>query len=296
LSRARPPTIAVASGKGGTGKTTLAAHLALVSSRLRPTILVDLDVEAPDARGYFREAEAVGELEAVRVPVPSFEAGRCSGCGACARVCRFGAIVAIGASVTVNERLCKGCGRCEAACPSGALSEKMMEVGTTAAFRSDGLGLFEGRLAVGDIRSTAVIEAAKRRSASAAAGIQIRDCPPGVSCPATHAIEGADYAILVAEPTEFSRHDLEAALRLVRDRGMRAGTVINKDGFGNADIEGLCALYGVPIIGRLAFTRERAASGAVARLWRDDSAVMREAERILRIALSDAAPGAGGRE
>lgn len=288
MSTASPTVIAVASGKGGTGKTTVAAHLALVSSKKRKTLLVDLDVEAPDSRGYFQDAITVGEPESVFVRVPRIEGNRCSGCGLCARSCRFGAIVAIDRTITVNAEACKGCGRCVAVCPAGALVETSVKVGETSLFRPSGPELLEGRMAVGDIRSTAVIEEAKRRAASLGPEVQVRDCPPGVSCPATHAIEGADYVVLVAEPTEFSRHDLEAAIRLVKESGLAAGVVINKNGFGKADIAGLCKEYGIPIIGRLAFTRERAVSGATARLWAEDGEFMAEAGNILEIATAGA--------
>jgi MinD superfamily P-loop ATPase len=294
VSPAIQRTIAVASGKGGTGKTTVAAHLALAASRSRNTILVDLDVEAPDSRGYFPDSEAIGPREAVLVSVPRFTGTGCTGCRTCAASCHFGAIIAIGRTVTVNDKLCKGCGRCVAACPAGALAETEVEVGATSLFRSGALDLLEGRMAIGDIRSTAVIEAAKRRASRAGAELQVRDCPPGVSCPATHAIEGADYVILVAEPTEFSRHDLEAALRLVSGRGMQAGVVINKDGFGTADVAELCGRYGIPVIGRLAFTRERAASGAAAKLWADDPELMGGMEGILAAAMAAAPQPAGG--
>lgn len=294
MSAARGAAIAVASGKGGTGKTTVAAHLALASSLRWKTLLVDLDVEAPDSRGYFHEAEPVGEEEPILVPIPRFEGEACTGCKRCAQVCRFGAIMAIGRTVTVNDKLCKGCGRCVNVCPAASLKEMMAEVGTVTHYRSENLDLLEGRMAIGDIRSTAVIEAAKRRALCLEAELQIRDCPPGVSCPATHAIEGADFVILVAEPTDFSRHDLEAALKLVRDRGLEAGVVINKDGFGSADITGLCGSYGVSVIGRLAFTRERASSGAAARLWRDDAEFMREMTAILEAAMPALALREGG--
>lgn len=290
MSVVRPTVIAVASGKGGTGKTTIAAHLALVSSRLRNTLLVDLDVEAPDSLAYFPDAERIGGPEPVSIPIPRFAQEPCVGCGACAKACRFGAIFAIGRSVVVNDKLCKGCGRCVAVCPAGALAESEIQVGTTSLFRAKELELLEGRMVIGDIRSTAVIEAAKRRAARLDVALQVRDCPPGVSCPATHALEGADYVVLIAEPTEFSRHDLRAALRLVRARGMKAGVVVNKEGFGNADIERLCAEYGVPVVARLPFTKERAVSGAAARLWEGDHDLMHELEKILVTALAKAIP------
>ncbi|MBL8968074.1 MAG: 4Fe-4S binding protein [Spirochaetaceae bacterium] len=281
MSEARRTVIAVASGKGGTGKTTVAAHLAVAAALSRKTILVDLDVEAPDSLGYFPKASPTGEPLPAMVLVPRLDESKCSGCGLCAKTCRFGAIVAIGGVVTVDERICKGCGRCVAACPASALGEAAVEVGAARAYESGGLSLLEGRMAVGDIRSTAVIEAAKRAAASTPAELEIRDCPPGVSCSATHAIEGADCVVLVAEPTEFSLHDLGAAVELARGQGLPVGVVVNKDGFGSADVDAFCASRGVPIIGRIAFLRARAASGAATRLWSEDGSLMREMDSIL---------------
>lgn len=295
MSQARPAVIAVASGKGGTGKTTVAAHLAVASSRSRPTLLLDLDVEAPDVLGYFPGAEPVEAPSAVAVAVPRLVEAACTGCGLCAKSCRFGAIVAIGGIVTIDERICKGCGRCVAICPAKALAEADIAVGATASFRAGGLSVMEGRMAVGDIRSTAVIEASKRRSEAIGAAVQIRDCPPGVSCPATHAIEGAGYVVLVAEPTEFSLHDLGVAVDLARGSGLAAGVVVNKDGFGTADIDGFCGERGIPIIGRVGFDARRAASGAAGMLWEDDRPFMEEMERVLAVALDGARRAAGGR-
>lgn len=293
MSDSAPAVIAVASGKGGTGKTTVAAHLALVSARFRKTLLVDLDVEAPDVIGYFPAAERFGEVVPVAVAVPRLIESRCNECGLCARSCRFGAIIAIGGVVTIDERICKGCGRCVAVCPASALAEAEIAVGEITRFASGDIQLLEGRMAIGDIRSTAVIESAKLRAAKIPCEVQIRDCPPGVSCPATHAIEGADYIILVAEPTEFSLHDLAAALHLARDMGIPAGVIVNKDGFGEADIAGLCARSRVPVIGRIAFLRSRAESGAATRLWSEDGAFMVQMDAMLDKALRGEARGKG---
>ncbi|HPG86590.1 MAG TPA: 4Fe-4S binding protein [Spirochaetales bacterium] len=296
MSDAGTTVIAVASGKGGTGKTTVAAHLAIRGAREMPTVLVDLDVEAPDASGYFKGVRRSGDASEVSVLVPRLVEARCTGCGLCAKACRFGAILSIGGVVTIDPKVCKGCGSCVNACPAAALEEIPMTVGQTSSFDADGLAMLEGRMAIGDIRSTAVIEAAKKRAAESRAALQVRDCPPGVSCPATHAIEGADYVVLVAEPTEFSIHDLGAAARLARGRGIRAGVVINKDGFGDADVAGFCEREGIPVIGRIAFERERAASGAAAELWSDDAAISGEMDAILARALAAAgARTVGGR-
>jgi len=285
--------IAVASGKGGTGKTTVAAHLALASSALHATLLVDLDVEAPDSMGYFPGAVPVGTAVPVTVAVPRLDESSCTACGHCASVCRFGAVVAIGSVVTVDAKACKGCGRCVSACPSGALSETEMETGKTSLHRRGRLEILEGRMAIGDIRSVSVIEAAKREEGRLPVVVRIRDCPPGVSCPATHAIDGADFVILVAEPTAFSLHDLDAAVRLVRGRGVPSGVVVNKAGFGDADIEGFCSDRGIPVIGRVEFNASRAASGAAGALWEDDPAFMAEMGRVLSVTLDGRAEREG---
>jgi MinD superfamily P-loop ATPase len=277
-------SIAVASGKGGTGKTSLAAHLALAASKRFRTLLIDLDVEAPDCLAYFPSLKRSGDPQPVTIRTPRFDSRTCIGCGRCAKVCRFGVIVALGRVVAVSENLCKGCGRCVSACPSGSLFEEETVTGLTTAYNNLGIKLIEGRLSVGDIRSTAVIEATKLRALHSDAEIIIRDCPPGTSCPATHAIHGADYTLLVAEPTEFSLHDLKAALCLVSGRRESSGVVVNKIGSGKADIEGLCREFRVPIVGRIAFSEARAVMGASATLWDKDAGLMKEIERILSTA------------
>jgi MinD superfamily P-loop ATPase len=201
----RTLTIAIASGKGGTGKTTLAAHLAAHYATVMPTVLADLDVEAPDARTYFPSARADDNAETsstgtelstaddnaetsstgtelstaddnaetsstgteltqgtVLVMIPEADNARCPGCGLCTRLCRFGAIVAIGPSVTINPALCKGCGRCVRACPTGALTEQPLAIGKVERYQLDSLTLIQGILNIGDIRSTTVIEATKQ--------------------------------------------------------------------------------------------------------------------------------------
>lgn len=280
--------IAIASGKGGTGKTTIAAHLAVIAARKQKTILLDLDVEAPDILGYFKEARKRGETKQVHVLVPHIVEAKCTGCGRCASSCRFGAIIVIGGVVTVDKNICKGCGRCVSVCPTSALVEEPVIVGETSMYEADSLYILEGCMAIGDIRSTVVIEAAKNQAATID-GLEIRDCPPGVSCPATHSIEGASYVVLIAEPTEFSIHDLQAAIQLTRSRKIPTGVVINKVGFGGADVSGFCRREKIPVIGCIAFNHERAVRGAGASLWSGDRNVEFEMSKILTQALQEAA-------
>lgn len=284
--------IAIASGKGGTGKTTVAAHLAIMAARTEKTVLLDLDVEAPDVLGYFKEARNQEKAKPVHILVPSLVKSKCSGCGLCASACRFVAIVAIGGVVIIDPNICKGCGRCTSGCPYSALVEEPMQVGEISTNKSDSLLILEGCMAIGDIRSTAVIEAVKMQAKTIDdIAIEIRDCPPGVSCPATHSIEGASYVVLIAEPTEFSIHDLEAAIQLTRSRNYPTGVVINKEGFGTADTEGFCKREGIPVIGHIAFNRNRAIQGAGSALWSGDRIVELEMAGILKQVLQTATTG-----
>jgi MinD superfamily P-loop ATPase len=260
-----------------------------MAARTENTVLLDLDVEAPDILGYFRNARELEKARPVHVLVPGLKESTCTGCGLCASSCRFGAIVAIGGVVTIDQNICKGCGRCVSVCPVSALVEQPVLVGGTSIHEVDSLRILEGCMAIGDIRSTAVIEAAKQHAAAIdGITLELRDCPPGVSCPATHSVEGASYVVLVAEPTEFSIHDLQAAIQLARSRNIPTGVVINKNGFGTADVEGFCTRAGIPVIGRIAFNRERAVRGAGASLWSGDTVVELEMAGILSQAMQGA--------
>jgi len=268
-------TLAVASGKGGTGKTTLAVHLAAWYARSGPTLLADLDVDAPDAGGYFPAARPVAPDQPVEIAVPEQDQARCTACGACASLCRFGALVYIKGMVTINPVTCKGCGRCVRACPAGALVESPVRAGRVSLALLPNLALYQGLLTVGDIRSTAVIEAVKQRAVDPAAALTIRDCPPGATCPTVRAVHGASACLLVAEPTAFSLHDLENALRLVQALGIPVGLVINKAGAGQADPRRLAARYAVPVVAKLAWSHSLAEAGARGQLCLEDPAMRR---------------------
>jgi len=272
--------VSIASGKGGTGKTTVAVHLASWYSSRAKTVLADLDVDAPDCGAYFPDAMASGAVVPVNVMVPIQNVSLCTGCGACASICRFGALVAIKNVVTINPISCKGCGRCVRTCPAGALVEAPVQAGSISPAEDSGLSLVQGLLAVGDIRSTAVIEATKTLAESQPFDISIRDCPPGATCPTVRAVHGSDFCVLVAEPTRFSLHDLENALRMVRDLGIPMGLVINKAGAGDADPRALAARYDVPVLAELPWSLVFARAGAAGRLCMEERAMQNALDSI----------------
>lgn len=261
--------IAIASGKGGTGKTTMAVHLAVWYSKKSKTVLVDLDVDAPDALAYFPSAITSKDTVPVAIKVPHQKEGLCIACGACKTVCNFGALFAIKNIVSINPISCKGCGRCVRACPTNALVEGEVIAGNISASQDDELTIIQGLLAVGDIRSPSVIELTKVFAEKDTFEMVIRDCPPGVTCPTVRAVHGADFCILIAEPTPFSLHDIEKAVCMVESLGIPYGLVINKVGAGNADILSLVQKYNIKVLAELPWNREFAEAGANALLCMD---------------------------
>jgi MinD superfamily P-loop ATPase len=275
--------IAVASGKGGTGKTTVAVSLALSLAAEssggplegppldgRPLYL-DCDVEAPNAALFLRpeitEAREVGQL------IPEVDVERCTACGRCAEVCQYHAIAVIGAQVLVFPELCHGCGSCTLTCPEGAIREVLDVMGTLerGLVRIPGgggdLDFAQGTLDVGEAMAVPVIRQLKQWALpprGAADRPVILDAPPGASCPVVETMQGADGVLLVTEPTPFGLHDLEMAVQVARDElKLPVAVVVNRDGV--ADFKGVddyCEREGVPIVMRI--PQDRAAAEAYA--------------------------------
>lgn len=237
--------IAVASGKGGTGKTTLAVALAL--SAPGPAELVDCDAEEPNAALFF-PGPVDGE-EPVNIQVPEIDEAACAGCGACARACRFNAIVAIKKSVSVFPDLCHGCGACTRACPSFAIKELPFPIGVVRERTRGNLRLLEGELMVGKAMSPPIIRALKARARTS--GTTVLDCPPGTSCPMTTAVRGADFVLLVTEPTPFGLHDLRLAVDVVRGLGLAFAVAVNRSGSGDGRVDAYCAEEGIDVLARI---------------------------------------------
>ena len=233
--------VAVASGKGGTGKTTVAANLARVSG----AALLDCDVEEPNAH-LFLKGDPLGAPEVVSIPVPEVDEARCDGCGECGRFCAFKALAVLGRQVLVFSELCHGCGGCERVCPKGAIREVPRRIGVVETFKVGNITLIEGRLDVGVPMAPPLIRAVKARMGKGADAIL--DAPPGTSCPVVATLREADYVVLVTEPTPFGLNDLRLAVAVVRELRLPFGVVVNRAGSGDDRVQDYCRDEWIPVL------------------------------------------------
>lgn len=254
----RPFTVAVASGKGGTGKTFIATDLAfaLADDGVRAT-LVDCDVDAPNDRVFFALAEEARRR--VETPVASVDASACEACGRCSAICAFGAVRVLGRMAVVFDELCRGCGLCARVCPTGAIGEELREVGDVRSGTVEdrrGLGLVSGVLDVGQVKAPPVIEAAVSEGLRSGADIMVLDASPGVACSVVAALHHADALLLVTEPTPFGLHDLELALELGSKMGLPMAVVANRVTTDASAVEALAARWETPVIAEIPFSRK----------------------------------------
>ncbi len=267
--------VSTASGKGGTGKTTVA--LLLAAARPGATV-VDCDVEEPNCH-LFLQPVRDGKRQ-VTVMRPAFDADLCDGCGRCAQVCLFNALAITGQKVLLFDELCHGCGGCILACPRQAVSESAKPIGTvrtgTATKNSSGTRLTDGLLDVGAPTASPLIKAMKE-TLPAAADV-IVDCPPGTACSMVAAVAGSDYCLLVTEPTPFGLHDLGLAAGVVRILGISAGVVINKSDGGAWDdaVADWCVREDIAVLGRIPHSEEFARGSAEGRIAPEYLAYARE--------------------
>ena len=234
--------IAVASGKGGTGKTTIATNLA--KSIANTVQLIDCDVEEPNSHLFLNPR--IERTEEVYIPNPKVDLNKCTYCGECAKICRFSAIVVIKENVLTFPELCHGCGGCSLVCPENAISEVPRPIGIVEQGSSDSVAFIHGRLEVGEAMSPPLIKAA--RSLAREDGVVILDAPPGTSCPVIASVKGSDFCILVTEPTPFGLNDLELAADVVRELTIPAGVVINRCDIGDQEVAEFCRRRDIPIL------------------------------------------------
>ncbi|HPW18008.1 MAG TPA: ATP-binding protein [Candidatus Aminicenantes bacterium] len=247
------PTVAVASGKGGTGKTTVAVNLALALSAGRPIQFLDCDVEGPNSRFFLKPR--IEASEEVAILVPEIDDSRCDRCGICARVCAYNALAVVPQAVLVFSELCHGCGACALLCPRRAIREVPKRIGVVESGRAGAIRFLQGRLDVGQAISPPLIKAVKeKRDPDLTAVI---DAPPGTSCPAVESMRGSDFALLVTEPTPFGLHDLELAAGAAEALGLPRGILINRadGGDGDARIRAFAAGENVPVLAAIPFDR-----------------------------------------
>jgi len=234
--------LAVASGKGGTGKTTVAVNLARVLST--PVQLFDCDVEEPNVH-LFLKGTARGE-DVVTIPVPEVDESLCDACGECSRFCQYHALVSFGTKPLFFPEMCHGCGGCTKVCPKKAIREQGRRIGVVETMQAGNITLVTGRIDVGVAMAPPLIRAVKTRLQENTTAIL--DAPPGTSCPVIAAIRGTDFVLLVTEPTPFGLHDLKLAVGMVRELGIPFGVVINRVGVGDDRVHVFCRKQDIPIL------------------------------------------------
>ena len=241
--------ISIASGKGGTGKTTIATNLALsLGSGVQ---LLDCDVEEPNAHLFIHPT--FEKTETVTTPVPKVDEEKCTLCGKCGEICQFKAIVIIGETILPFHELCHSCGGCMEVCPEKAITETGRELGIIEQGHKNGLEFIHGRLRIGEAMSPPLIN--KVRSLTQPEKLTIIDAPPGTSCPVIAAMKDTDFILLVTEPTPFGLHDLKLAVEAVKVLDIPCGLVINRSDMGDDKVQAYAQDEGLPILMEIPFDR-----------------------------------------
>ncbi len=240
--------IAMASGKGGTGKTTIAVNLLAAAIAAEKSVAyLDCDVEEPNGAIFL--APEIRRDEPVFASVPVVDDDRCNRCGLCGKICRFSAIVPLETGVMTFPELCHDCGGCLQVCPTGAIGQRKTEIGRLRVGTAGRAGFAEGILSIGQAMSPPVIRAVQ--AAAPPAEITLLDAPPGTSCPAVQVLGAADAALLVTEPTPFGLHDLKLAVAMARRIGLPVAVVINRAVEQMAATRAFCRQAGLEILAEI---------------------------------------------
>ncbi len=245
--------IVIASGKGGTGKTSLA--VALAESLPAPLMLADCDVEEPNAHLFFKNSGSSRKVP-VELPIPQVDPDLCNGCGACSRICQFNAIIALGGSkAMVFPDMCHACGGCTLVCPVKAITEVPRSMGEIEEGSWDeGKILISGRMDVGQAMAPPVIRKVLERAYGGSENVLV-DAPPGTSCSFVTAVKSADYAVFVTEATPFGLHDLTLAVETIRELTVPFGVVINRSDSEENLVTRYCRSEKIPVLMQIETSR-----------------------------------------
>ena len=247
--------VTLASGKGGTGKTTVSAALASVWPE--PPIAVDLDVEEPNLHLFLKPH--ILAQEKATMPIPEIDSSRCTYCGACSQLCQFKAIAVMGEVALTFPEMCHGCGGCFRVCPENALRPVTRELGEVSWGNAGAIDFLMGRLRVGEAMSPPLMRAVKNRLDAMIAKRPkdvIIDAPPGVSCPAVNAVMDSDVIVMITEPTPFGLYDLNLAREAFAPMNKPMGIVVNRTGLGDKRLYDYCQDHSLDILAEIPYSRE----------------------------------------
>ncbi|MBN4050834.1 MAG: (4Fe-4S)-binding protein [Alkaliphilus sp.] len=242
--------IVVLSGKGGTGKTTVATNLAQVLNMN----YIDCDVEEPNGHIFLKPT--IEKQIDVEILNPVIDKDKCTLCGKCAEACQFNALATVPTGVMLFKELCHGCGACMIACLQGAITEVGRSIGIVSVGNTDGISFMSGKLNIKEPMGGPIIS--KLKEISKFDDHKLLDSSPGTSCSVVKTLDGADYALLVTEPTKFGLHDLKLAVALVKEMGISHGIIVNRNIEGNSMIQDYCESENIDLIGEIPFSRKAA--------------------------------------
>lgn len=243
--------ITIASGKGGTGKTTLSTNLAAYISENKKVVLSDLDVEEPNS-GLFINGNLVHQENKYSMR-PEWQEDKCTLCGLCQKVCNFNAIIKLGDQIMVFPELCHSCYACTELCPTNALPMVPIKMGVLKHYEKNGINFIESRLDIGQEQAVPLIAQTLDYVDEHFPDVEIKlyDSPPGTSCPVMEATKDADFILLVTEPTPFGFNDLKLAVETMKKLGKKFAVIINRFGIGNDDVSEYCEKENIPLIAKI---------------------------------------------
>lgn len=274
--------LAIASGKGGTGKTLLSTNLADYIAQTRTVLLADLDVEEPNDALFFQEENK--KTTSQYKMIPDWQSDLCTLCGDCTRHCKFHALIRLGDFIMVFNELCHSCYACSGLCPRQALPMKAYRMGQTRYQEINSLQLIESRLDIGQEQAVPLIHATQKflHELENKPNLYILDCPPGTSCPVVAAVDKADFVMLVTEPTPFGLNDLMLAVDTMRQIKKPFAVVINKYGAGDDKVEKWCKSENITIASRIPYDRQLAELYAAGKLaWRYNKALKNALDEMM---------------